>query len=83
MTSCPQHGIYSLMHQSCSVPPCSKGTSEGLASFPTAILHPLTAVELHRNDTKLQKEENKALKLPLLLTTKMFKNCISFHPFET
>lgn len=83
MTSCPRQGIYSLMNQSCPVPSCCRGTGEGLSSFPTAMLHPLTAAELHRNDTKLQKEVNKALKFHLLLTTKMFKNCISFLPFET
>lgn len=82
MTSCLWYGIYSLMSQSCSVPSCCKGTSEGLASFPTPILHPL-AVELHRNDTKLQKKREQSPKTSLLLTTKMLKNCISFHPFET
>lgn len=63
--------------------PAPKAQVNGWLPFPLQFYIPcMTAVELHRNDTKLQKEEHQALKIPLLLTTKMFKNCISFNPFE-
>lgn len=81
MTPFPRHGIYSPVNQSCSAPSCCKGTAKGW--LPSPLQFHIPQLQWNCAEMILSSRKNKVLKLPLLLTPKMCKNCISFHPFET